>query len=526
MMTETTRHAGRMPHETVFARAGRGVRAAALLAGALLAGAASAPAPARAAEPAPLVVAKSFVADSLDPVDGSAGWALISHGIAQGLFTVSREGTVVPLLAEGAERQDDGAWVVTLAEGRLFSDGSPVDAAAVADALNRTGAENPAARASAGRLSATALDARRLRVETERPTPILPAILAEWAFPIYRLAEGGPIFTGPYAVDAFAPGARLALSPNPHHADADGRVPIDLRRIGDGQAMALALAAGELDLAFNLPVETLAMLRARQETADAGGLAVRSFPVAYQYMMFMNTREGPLADPAVRRAIDRAIDRTTLVAAIRAGRPAGGAFAQAYPFAADVVPAHDPAEAARMLEAAGWTRGPDGVRAKDGVRLVLDLVAYPQRPDLVTLQPVLRAVLAEIGVGVTTRVTEAANDVALSGDFDLLLWAQHTAPAGDPAFFLSLFLASDGARNYAGWSSPAYDALVDALSRAEDPGERIRLAREAQALAAEEAPVAYLVTPEWHVGVSSRLAGYEPWGSDFYVIRPDLRPTD
>ncbi|WP_372426704.1 ABC transporter substrate-binding protein [Salinarimonas chemoclinalis] len=492
----------------------RAILAAALLAGTALAGTAL------AADPAPLVVAKTFVTQSLDPVDGSAGWALVSHGVAEGLFTVSREGTIVPLLAEAAERRDDGAWIVSLAPGRMFSDGTPVEAEAVAAALNRTGAENPAARASAGRLTFTPLDARTLLVETERPTPILPSILAEWAFPVYRRTDAGPIFTGPYSVASFEPGARIALSPNPHYPNAEARAPIDLRRVGDGQAMAIALAAGEVDLAFNLPVEALSMLR------DRAGVTARSFPVAYQYMMFMNTREGPLADPAVRRAIDRAVDRATLVAAIRAGRPAAGAFAQTYPFAADVVPAHDPVEARRLLEAAGWSLGADGVRAKDGERLVLDLVAYPQRPDLVTLQPVLRAALAEIGVGVTTRVTEQPNDVASGGDFDLLLWAQHTAPAGDPAFFLSLFLGSEGARNYAGWSSGALDALVAELASAEDPAERIRLAREAQAVAAEGVPVAYLVTPEWHVGLSDRLAGYEPWGSDYYVIRPDLLPAD
>lgn len=31
-----------------------------------------------------------------------------------------------------------------------------------------------------------------------------------------------------------------------------------------------------------------------------------------------------------------------------------------------------------------------------------------------------------------------------------------------------------------------------------------------------------LVTPFWHVSISDRMANYEPWGSDYYVIRPDL----
>lgn len=35
-----------------------------------------------------------------------------------------------------------------------------------------------------------------------------------------------------------------------------------------------------------------------------------------------------------------------------------------------------------------------------------------------------------------------------------------------------------------------------------------------------------LVTPEWHVGLSDRLKTYEPWGSDYYVIRADFDDTE
>lgn len=490
----------------------------------LVAGAAAlallAAAPAALAETAPLRIGQTFVAGALDPAEGSAGWALVSHGIAEQLFMVSREGTVEPRLAQGAEQQEDGSWIVTLAEDRLFSDGSPVDAQAVAAGLTRTSERNPAARASAGRLAFEPIDGFRLRVTSEEPTAILPSILAEWAFPVYRETGAGLVFTGPYRVTAFEPGAAIALEPNPHHRGAEARAPILLTRIADGQSLALALRAGELDLAFNLPVETLGLV-----SADPS-LTVRSFPVAYQYMMWMDTREGPLADVRVRRAIDNALSREDLVRAIRAGVPATGAFAPTFPFAGEEPIGHDIEAARALLDEAGFVPGADGVRARDGERLALSLVAYPQRPDLVTLQPVIRAALAQIGIAVTTRVSEDPNGVATAGDFDLLLWAQHTAPAGDPAHFLSLFFETGAARNYTGFSSEAYDALIAELRTTHDPDARVALARKAQALIAEEAPVAFLVTPEWHVGLSARLAGYEPWGSDYYVIRPDLKPVE
>ncbi|GAB5447710.1 ABC transporter substrate-binding protein [Gymnodinialimonas sp.] len=462
-----------------------------------------------------ITIGQTFLASGLDPSEGSNGWAVVSHGIGEQLFTVSREGEVVPNLAASARANDDGTWTIELAADRFFSDGTPVTAAAVAEALNRTGEANPSARATAGRLVFTVVDDTTLNVETEQPTTILPSILAEWAFPVYRLEGDTVVFTGPFAVESFESGGSIEMVPNAFYAGAEDRPNITLRRIADGQSLALAFASGELDMAFNLPVETLPML-------DAAEGDTVSFPVAYQYMMWMNTRTPALSDARVRQAIDMAISRDDLVTGAQAGVPATGAFAGSYPFAATGALPYDPAAAAALLDDAGWTLGEGGRRMRDGTALELVLYAYPQRPDLVTFQPIIRAALADLGITVTTQITESPGDVAGSGAYDLFLWAQHTAPAGDPGLFLSLFFETDAARNYAGWSNPDYDSLIADLRAEGGPQARIDLALQAQEIIAEGAPVSFLVTPEWHVGLSPALAGYEPWGSDYYVIRPDL----
>ncbi len=472
-----------------------------------------------ATQAAEITVGQTFLASGLDPAEGSTGWALVSHGIAEQLFQVSRDGTLVPNLAASASRVADRSWTVELAPDRFFSDGTPVTAEAVAEALNRTGEANPSARASAGRLTFTAVDDDTLNVTTEQPTAILPSILAEWAFPVYRMVDDTPVFTGPFAVESFETGSTIEMVPNAYYEGAEGRPDVTLRRIADGQSMALAFASGELDMGFNLPVETLPMLEAVEGK-------IVTFPVAYQYMMWMNTETPALQDVRVRRAIDMGLNRADLVTAAQAGVPATGAFAASFPFAATDPLPYDPAAAAALLDEAGWTLGDDGIRHRDGKPLELVLYAYPQRPDLVTFQPVVRAALADLGIAVTTQVTESPGEKAKSGDFDLFLWAQHSAPAGDPGFFLSLFFETDASRNYTGWSNAAYDALIADLRAEADPQARIELALKAQELIAEEAPVSFLVTPEWHVGLSPALAGYEPWGSDYYVIRPDLTVSE
>jgi peptide/nickel transport system substrate-binding protein len=473
--------------------------------------------PAAAQPTAPVVVGQTFLTSGLDPAEGAAGWALASHGVAEKLFTVDRSGRVVGQLAMTSRREDASTWIVTLAEGRRFSDGAPVTAAEVAAALARTVERNPAARSTVGVVRFTPIDALTLRVVTERPTPVLASVLAEWPFAVYRRDGERFVFTGPWAARAFRAGSTLELEPNAHVAGAATRPAVTLRRFADAQALALALRAGELDLAFNLPVESRAML------AGAPGVTVKSFPVAYQYMAWLNTRRPPFDDLRVRRAVAAAIDRTELVAAMRGGEPSASAYAREFPFAAEAPPpAPDRAAVDRLLDEAGWRRGAGGVRTRDGRPLRVTLWAYPQRPDLVTLQPVLRARLAALGFAVETRVADDPTRIARAGEFDILLWAQHTAPAGDPAFFVNLFLRSGGANNFAGWSSGALDAAAAALDAAANAEERVSIARRVQAILAEEAPVVFLATPVWHVGLSARLAGYEPWGSDYYVLRPDL----
>lgn len=464
-----------------------------------------------------LRVGATFLVGSADPTKGSAGWALVSHGIAEKLFTVDRDGRLVSELAESAVRTGELEWTVRLAPNRKFSDGSPVTAAALIKGFDNTFAQSKTAAATGGKLAFTAVDDLTLNVTTEKPVPVIQALFAEWPLVAYTLGDGGPaIYTGPYAIGELKPDSHLALVPNAHFAGADKRSPVMMRKFGDEQTMALAFVAGELDLAFGLPAEGLSRLKANPE------LTVKSFPVGYQYYGFVNTSRPNLGDVKVRQAIDLAIDRAQLVAAINGGQPATGGFAPYFSFAPKEARPTDTAKAAAQLDEAGWTAGTNDIRSKDGQPLRLSIFTYPQRADLVTMLLVVKAALAKIGIEVDTQVVEDANEVAASGEFDILLWAQHTAPSGDPAFYFNSMLRSDAPLNHARYTSPEFDAIVAKFGTAATAEERAGIALEAQARLFEDVPVTFLVTPEWHVGLSKRLQNYEPWGSDYHVLRADI----
>jgi peptide/nickel transport system substrate-binding protein len=468
------------------------------------------------AQTRPLVVGQSFLTESLDPAQGVAGWALQSHGVAETLFTVDRQGRVVPHLAESVRREGEG-FVVRLKADLKFSDGSPLDAEALKASLDRATRENPRARAQTGALTLVVRDARELAVKPERPVAAIESVLAEFPLAIHKFDGAVAHMTGPFRAVEFRRGESLRLEPNPHYRDAAARPAVAIRRIGDPQTLALALESGEIDIAFNLASETVPRLQRRP------GVTVKSTPVAYQYMMLLNTAKAPFDDARVRRAVDLAVERAMLIAAVNGGEAASGMFPRVFPFAGETARPTDPREAERLLDAAGWRAGPNGQRAKDGRPLEFTLTTYPQRPDLIALAPVIRANLERVGFRVRIEVSEAISPLLQAKRFDASLWAMHAAPGGDGAFAFEQYLRSTGPSNFMSFADAALDADLDRLREIDAPQARAAALRALEARVFAQAPIVYLMTPVWHVGLSARAADYVPYPSDYYVVRADLR---
>ncbi|SNY93150.1 peptide/nickel transport system substrate-binding protein [Cohaesibacter sp. ES.047] len=465
----------------------------------------------------PIEVGQTYLTRGVEPTKGSNGWALVSHGIGENLFSVDEKGALVPQLANDAKRTGDLTWEIELAPGNFFSDGSAVDAKTLAAGFEEVFADNKAALATGGKLSFEALADLTLKVTTEKPVPRIQALFAEWPLIAFKpTGDGQAVFSGPYAVTSFKADSDIELVPNAYYEGAENRSPVTIHKFGDAQAMTLALESGELDLAFGLPSETVSRLNSNPD------LTVKSFPVGYQYFAWLNTTRPALSDKRVRQALDLTFDRKELVAAINGGLPAIGAYAPYFPFAAKQARPTDLEKAASLLEEAGWVKGSDGVRTKDGVALTLLALTYPQRPDLVTMLPVVKAELARVGIALETRIVDNISQVVGEGEYDIALWAQHTAPSGDPAFFLNSMLATGASMNHAKYSSKAFDAIVAKFASESDANNRNALALEAQTQLFEDVPISFLVSPVWYAGMSKRLENYQPWGSDYHVLRADI----
>jgi len=255
------------------------------------------------------------------------------------------------------------------------------------------------------------------------------------------------------------------------------------------------------------------------------GHIVKSYEVGYHFMMFHNI--DTLNDLNVRKAIDLAIDRNKLATELGGGRGTRSLFPDYSPYFMDDSNGNSNTSAAKdLLLEANWTLDSNGMLTKDGEQLHVNLVAYPHRPGLVIMQPIIAGALTNLGINVTETLTgmvwEETETIINNRTFDLLMWAQHTLPSGDPSFFLNNFFRSDTSSNHANFQSTEVDALLEALSVAEESTARISATNAVHSAIVEQVPVSNLVTPVWHVGLSERMSDYEPWGSDYYIIRADL----
>ena len=401
----------------------------------------------------------------------------------------------------------------------LFSDGTPVTAQHIAECLGDQNTNHSNAQSSLGAITVTATNGVTVRIESERATHVMDAVLAEWPFVVYtKDPDGNFVFTGPFVIGSFSE-EQIDLVPNDFCPEASQRSPIMLKNFADGHDLADSVKNLDVVMGSHLPIDTLPDLR------SVDGVNIKSFEVGHHYMIFYNT--DTLDDVRVRQAFDLAIDRTALSQALAGGHATRNLFRDTSPFFSDDSDPHgDRSASEALLSEAGWTLSSNGKREKDGSALTVNLVAYPLRPGLVTMQPIIAESLMSLGVTVNSILTgqdwPETQQIIDDRSFDMLMWAQHTLPAGDPLWFLSTFFRSDGGSNHANIQSAAIDSRIDSLSLVEQHDERVFLAQATQQTIHDLVPVSNLVTPFWHVSLSDRLANYEVWGSDYYAIRPDL----
>jgi len=238
------------------------------------------------------------------------------------------------------------------------------------------------------------------------------------------------------------------------------------------------------------------------------------------YLTF-NVTHKPFEQLDVRRAINMAIDKKSLVQAVYQG--AGEVAVNPIPptmwsYDKSVKDyAYNPAEAKKLLAKAGF---PNGFETK----LWALPVQRPYNPNGQQAAEIIQSDLAKVGIKATIVKYEWAEYLkrAKAGESDIGMFGW-TGDNGDPDNFLATLLscAAVGGSNYAQWCNKDYDALINKAKQTPNQAERTKLYEKAQQMVKSEAPWMPMAHSLVYQPMSKRVEGFKmsPLGSvNFYAV--------
>lgn len=465
--------------------------------------------------------------------------ANILKDLYEGLTVYGASGEILPGAAESWELSEDGlVYTFHIRDDAKWSNGDPVVAGdfvfsfrRIEDPEEAAGYANilyPIKNAEAinggempvDQLGVRAVDDSTLEITLERPTPFFLELLAhQTALPVHPatvesagtefVRPGTMVSNGAYMLAEHVANDHLTVAKNPEYWDA-ANVAIDeviFYPIEDQAAAQRRFQAGELDVNYYFAADQLEFLRG--ELGDQ----VRVTPYLSTYYYTFDTRQPPLDDVNVRRALSMAIDRDFLSEEIFSGTqlpvyafvPPGmenyGASSEADFAAMSQLDRED--EAVRLIDEAGYGEGGQPLQ----IEIRYNTNANHERVATAVADMWSTVFGAEVTL-VNLDVSSHYAYLQEGGEFDVAR-AGWTADYADPENFLALALSSNTTFNYAHWSNAEYDALMAQSYEELDPAKRAALLHQAEEILMAEQPIVPLMNTASLWLVSDRVAGWE-----------------
>jgi peptide/nickel transport system substrate-binding protein len=489
------------------------------------------------------------------------------------------EGNLVPVLAaeipdiENGGLTPDGLSVTwRLKPDVHWHDGQPFTADDVV--FNWEYAADPATAAttigSYKDITVEKVDELTVRVKFQKPTPFWAdsfvgqrgMIIPKHLFDGYKGAGSRdapanlkPVGTGPYRFVDFKPGdlVRGERDPSYHEPNRPYFDTIEMKGGGDAVSAARAvIQTGEYDYAWNLQVEDEILSRLEKTGGVAGRVEI--FPGGAIETIQLNstdpwtevdgerssakTQHPLFSDPAVRQALAMLVDRASVQAYIygRTGIATGNFINNPKRFVSPNMKwEFDVGKANRVLEDAGWQRGADGIRAKDGKKLKLVYQTSTNAPRQKT-QAIVKQACQKAGIDVELKAITASvyfsSDVANPDTYkkftaDLQMYTT-TLDAPDPQNFMRQFLSSEIAakankwqgQDVSRWHNQAYDEAFHAAESELDPVKRAALFIGMNDMVVEDHAIIPVVYRPGVAGMAKNLrATLSGWDNAFWNLK-------
>jgi len=461
---------------------------------------------------------------TLDPsVERGSSKENVIPNIADRFITLDRDGTPIPSLATAWEAIDDTTWKLTLRTGVEFHNGEPFNANAAKFSIERI--LDPSLRSDYlsmfnGIESVEVVDDYTILIHSTVPLPLIPYILAHGGYvvPPGYISEVGveefakhPIGTGPYKFVKRELYEYILLEASPNYwGDPPAFEQVKFTIIPESATRLVALLAGEIDIADNLSAIQATMLKDRE---DFRVEIVQAERTAYLQLIVHSRNVGPgneaLQDKRVRQAIAYAIDVDSIIEYLQEGLVERLEVIYSPLHYPDIeglkeqvhVYNYNPAEARRLLEAAGYGNGfPFVILYAPGTYLndkevAEAIVGYLQDVGIdARLEPYERATWVE---GYTQQTLAGdAHWVHLSG-----------LPKGTPEGLVRGRFQKDALSCY--YVSEELSGLIDEILTTVDPAKRLELLKEIAVIAQEEIPLIPFYALSLVYGVSNEIE-WEP----------------
>ncbi len=326
-----------------------------------------------------------------------------------------------------------------------------------------------------------------------------------------------PVGIGPFRYVEWRRADRVIMEANPYYFRGLPKLKrIEYRVIPNRDTLFSQLQTGDIDLWAQAARAYYPRLKALH-----GFVTTKQPSYGYGHIDF-NLARPMLADARVRRALAWSIDREVLKDKVAHGIGIiqNGVYSPASEFFDPRIKTtpQDIPRANALLDEAGWKRGADGYRSKNGTKLSLEFVSNAGSPDTDLQIELIRTWWKQIGVDLQQKnydpsllfAQPEAGGIINGSKFDVVIFAWFLGPSGDLSNIYGCENFSPHGQNVLHWCNQKAQAAMDALKHSYDPAAQKRYAGIAQEELDKDVPTYVLNISEDIYAANADLKNFHP----------------
>ncbi|WP_158886772.1 ABC transporter substrate-binding protein [Amycolatopsis anabasis] len=463
----------------------------------------------------------------------TAASQLITRGVVDSLVAQDPKSLEIkPWLAESWTVSPDAtSFTFRLRDGVTFSDGAKFDAAAVRANFDRI--VDPATKSLlaasflTGYAGTTVVDPRTVTVAFKQPNAAFlqaastaflgmesPATFVSGQQALCQKVVG----SGPFTVGEYVRQQKIELAKRPDYAWApathkhSGAAYLDkvaITVVPENGVRLGSLRTGQVDAVANVPPREADSLTGDFQllTKEQPGLA---------YLLVLNARKAPWTEAPMRQAFAKSVDTEQIVSTVYQGKypRAHSVLTPSTPGFVDILGKSqaDRAAAERLFEQAGWVKGPDGVRVKDGKPLTVEWTYIsPAREQRDVLAQLVQQQLKEVGVGVRLNPLPIGDVVGRQAKGENELSDISFIRADGDVLRTTLYSTQGGVTASA---DPEMPGLLATATTTTDPARRAATYEQAQRRIVDQATAIPVYNPTYLLGAGKAAhdLAFDPQG--------------